>query len=62
MATESKSKFQSELTAYKAKQIASAIGCSVPTAYDWKSGRRSPPAWQQDGYLQIIKNKFGTGS
>lgn len=36
---------------YSARHIAAAIGCSLPTAYDWRSGRRSPPAWLHHRYL-----------
>ena len=36
---------------YSARHIAAAIGCSLPTAYDWRSGRRSPPAWLHARYL-----------
>jgi len=43
--------FRSRVEHYSARHIANAIGCSLPTAYDWRSGRRAPPAWMQD---QII--------
>lgn len=47
--------FQSAIASYTAKQIAAAIGCSLATAYDWRSGRRSPPKWIQDRYLDEIR-------
>jgi transposase len=45
--------FRVRVELYSARHIAKIIGCSLPTAYDWRSGRRSPPAWMQD---QIIAN------
>ena len=48
--------FQSAIAGYTAKQIAAAIGCSLATAYDWKSGRRQPPRWIQDRYLEEIRS------
>tara|TARA_R110000822_G_scaffold4466_13_gene19212 strand:- start:224 stop:421 length:198 start_codon:yes stop_codon:yes gene_type:complete len=47
--------FREIVAAYSAKHIAQAIGCSVPTAYDWRSGRRSPPKWLQQLYADILK-------
>lgn len=48
--------FQSAIAGYTAKQIAAAIGCSLATGYDWKSGRRQPPKWIQDRYLEEIRS------
>lgn len=48
--------FQSAIAGYTAKQISAAIGCSLATAYDWKSGRRQPPKWIQDRYLEEIRS------
>jgi len=48
--------FRSRVASYSAKQIAAAIGCSLATAYDWRSGRRTPPKWLHDRYLQDIRN------
>jgi len=48
--------FSIQLTNYPAKHIAKAIGCSLPTAYDWKSGRRKPVKWLQARYLKDINN------
>jgi hypothetical protein len=56
MTTAPKNKsFRDFVAAYSAKHIAAAIGCSVPTAYDWRSGRRSPPKWLQQRYVDILK-------
>jgi hypothetical protein len=46
--------FSSRVASYPAKHIAEAIGCSLPTAYDWRSGRRTPPKWLQDRYVDDI--------
>lgn len=43
--------FRARVEHYSARHIANAIGCSLPTAYDWRSGRRAPPAWMQDQIL-----------
>ena len=48
--------FQSAIAGYTAKQIAAAIGCSLATAYDWRSGRRQPPRWIQSKYIDEIRN------
>ncbi len=48
--------FQSAIAGYSAKQIAAAIGCSLATAYDWRSGRRQPPKWIQATYIEEIRN------
>ena len=47
--------FQSAIAGYTAKQIAAAIGCSLATAYDWRSGRRQPPKWIQSKYIDEIR-------
>ena len=49
--TKNQLSFRARVEQYSARHIANAIGCSLPTAYDWRSGRRAPPAWMQD---QII--------
>jgi hypothetical protein len=49
--TKSQTSFHSRVEPYSARHIANAIGCSLPTAYDWRSGRRAPPAWMQDQIL-----------
>lgn len=46
--------FAESLTDYTAAQIIAATGCPRGTAYDWKDGRREPPAWQQTHWLAII--------
>ncbi len=52
--------FQSAVAGYSAKHIAAAIGCSIATAYDWRSGRRQPPKWIQSIYLKEIRNSSTT--
>jgi hypothetical protein len=47
--------FKQKILKYTAKQIAEKVGCPMPTAYDWKSGRRSPPYWVQDLLLEHIE-------
>lgn len=47
--------FKDKISKYTAKQIAKEIGCSLPTAYDWKSGRRCPPMWKQDILLAFFE-------
>ena len=46
--------FASQLADFTAAQIRAATGCPRGTAYDWKDGRREPPAWQQPHWLAII--------
>lgn len=46
--------FAESLADYTAAQIIAATGCPRGTAYDWKDGRREPPAWQQPHWLAII--------
>ena len=46
--------FRARIEHYSAKHIVAAIGCSLPTAYDWRSGRRAPPAWMQDQIIADI--------
>lgn len=48
--------FSSRVASYPAKHIAAAIGCSLPTAYDWRSGRRTPPKWLHERYVEEIRN------
>jgi hypothetical protein len=43
----SSTRFSNLVAPYSARHISAAIGCSLPTAYDWRSGRRAPPAWMQ---------------
>jgi hypothetical protein len=49
--TKSQTSFRSRVEQYSARHIAAAIKCSLPTAYDWRSGRRAPPLWLQDQIL-----------
>jgi hypothetical protein len=48
--------FRARIEPYSARHIVNATGCSLPTAYDWRSGRRAPPAWLQDSILADIAN------
>ena len=50
-----KKTFTKEISKYTARQIAEEIGCSLATAYDWKSGRRSPPIWGQEILLESLR-------
>lgn len=50
--------FAESLTDYTASQIIAATGCPRGTAYDWKDGRREPPAWQQPHWLAIISREI----
>ena len=47
----SQTSFRLRIQPYSAKHIANSINCSLATAYDWRSGRRAPPAWMQDQIL-----------
>jgi hypothetical protein len=49
--------FHEQIANYSAKEIAATIGCPIPTAYDWKSGRRSPPSWMQNIIIEILSNE-----
>jgi len=52
--TKTQKYFSSMIEQYSARQIADVIGCSLPTAYDWRSGRRSPPEWLRERYLGYL--------
>jgi hypothetical protein len=54
--TKNQTSFRLRIQPYSAKHIANSINCSVATAYDWRSGRRAPPAWLQDSILAEIAN------
>jgi hypothetical protein len=56
--TEKQESFRSLIERYTARQIAEVIGCSLPTAYDWRSGRRSPPEWLRERYLGYLADQF----
>jgi len=53
-ATATQTSFRALVEPYSARHIANAIGCSLPTAYDWRSGRRAPPAWMQAQILSDL--------
>lgn len=46
--------FTDQLADYPAPQIVAALGCPRSTAYEWKDGRRQPPAWLQPILLAVI--------
>jgi hypothetical protein len=54
--TKNQTSFRLRIQPYSAKHIVNATGCSLPTAYDWRSGRRAPPAWMQDSIIAEIAN------
>jgi hypothetical protein len=54
--TKSQISFRLRIQPYSAKHIAAAIGCSAASAYDWRSGRRTPPKWLHDRYVEDIRN------
>ena len=47
--------FAADLADYTAAHIIAATGCPRGTAYDWKDGRREPPAWQQAHWFRIVQ-------
>lgn len=46
--------FSERISDFSAAEIIAATGCPRSTAYEWKDGRREPPAWQQPHWLAII--------
>ena len=48
--------FRARVEQYSARHIVNAVGCSLATAYDWRSGRRAPSAWLQDQILADLAN------
>jgi len=52
--TKCQANFRTRVEIYSARHICNAIGCSLPSAYDWRAGRRAPPAWLQDKILAEI--------
>ena len=50
-----KKTFKEKMSKYTARQITEEIGCSLATAYDWKSGRRSPQIWGQEILLESLR-------
>lgn len=47
--------FRDMIADFTAKQVAAALGCGQPTAYDWKSGRRKPVRYMWDRYADIVR-------
>jgi hypothetical protein len=50
--------FHERIDNYSAKEIAARIGCPIPTVYDWKAGRRSPPPWVQEIVVEILGGNY----
>lgn len=50
--------WREQLTPWTAKEIQTALGCGLTTAYQWKDGRNTPLKWQQDIYLAKLRRKF----
>jgi len=50
--------FQEVIAHLSAEKISEVIGCSKPTAYDWLSGRRKPPTWQQGMITEKLMEKI----
>lgn len=46
--------FHEKLSRFTANQITLCVGCSQRAAYDWLSGKKQPPAWQQPGILEKL--------
>jgi hypothetical protein len=53
--------FAEQLADYTAAQIIAALNCPRGTAYDWKDGRREPPAWQQPHWLALLQSSRAAG-
>jgi succinate dehydrogenase flavin-adding protein (antitoxin of CptAB toxin-antitoxin module) len=47
--------FEDHLKDITAAELVEILNCPLPTAYDWKSGRRKPPEWQQVHWLNLIE-------
>ena len=52
--------FSDQLADYAAADIIAALNCPRGTAYDWKDGRREPPAWQQPYWLALLQRSRPT--
>lgn len=51
--------FKDLVEPFTAAQIAAAVGCALPTAYDWKSGRRKPVRYVREQYAQMVREYVG---
>ena len=51
--------FKDLVEPYTAAQIAAAVGCALPTAYDWKSGRRKPVRYVREKYAAMLREYVG---
>lgn len=52
--------FSDQLADYSAADIIAVLNCPRGTAYDWKDGRREPPAWQQPHWLALLQRSRPT--
>ena len=50
--------FQEHLADISAPELVRILGCPRATAYQWKDGRRSPPAWLQPILLAVITREM----
>ena len=50
--------FLDEIKRYTVAEIVAALGCPRGTAYYWKMGKRSPPAWMEPHFLKVLKETF----
>ncbi|MEK0448759.1 MAG: hypothetical protein RL088_1027 [Verrucomicrobiota bacterium] len=46
--------FQESIAEISAPELVRILGCPRATAYQWKDGRRQPPAWLQPILLSVI--------
>jgi len=46
--------FQESIADVSAPELVRILGCPRATAYQWKDGRRQPPAWLQPILLAVI--------
>jgi DNA-binding transcriptional regulator YiaG len=46
--------FQESISEISAPELVRILGCPRATAYQWKDGRRQPPAWLQPILLAVI--------
>ncbi len=46
--------FQESIAEVSAPDLVRILGCPRATAYQWKDGRRQPPAWLQPILLAVI--------
>ncbi len=54
--------FSEEIAALPVAQVVAALGCPAKTVYEWRTGRRKPPHWQQRHFLRAIREGQKGGS